>query len=131
MASTTTVRPRPDDIIDSLTKILSSVEGEVVFLTCVDQHGYVGDSEAYASKDQPKSSLPLEHLFSFPHEQGIDTVMVTSRASESLESIAESDIEFTTALLDAAETEGIEVLDHVLVKDGEHRSLRALTDLWI
>jgi DNA repair protein RadC len=128
--STSTERRRPDDIIGSLTTILSTVEGEMVFVTCVDEDGFVGDSEAYASKDQPKSSLPFEHLFNFPQAQGADAIVVTSRAAGSLEAIAESDLEFTRALIDAADSREIEVLDHVLVHDGEHLGLRAVTDLW-
>jgi len=124
------VRPRPEQIIESLTTIVSKSEGEVVFVTCVDEDGYVGDSEAYASMDKPKSSLPMELLFSWPQEQGIDTVMVTSRAAGPLETLADSDIAFTRALIEEAEARGIEVLDHVLVRDGEHREMRAATDLW-
>ncbi|MGH2698023.1 MAG: JAB domain-containing protein [Actinomycetota bacterium] len=128
--SASTDRRRPEEIIQSLTTIISSAGGEIVFVTCVDADGFVGDSEAYASEDQPKSSLPLELLFSFPQEQGVDTVMVASRASESLEVISESDLQFTRELIAAGGSEGIEVLDHVLVMNGEYRRLRPMTDLW-
>lgn len=128
--TSTSVGPRPEQIIESLTTIVSKSDGEVVFVTCVDEDGYVGDSEAYASTDKPKSSLPMELLFSWPEEQGVDTVIVTSRAAGPLESLAESDIVFTRALIDEAESRGIEVMDHVLVRDGEHRKMRAATDLW-
>jgi len=126
----TSVRPRPEQIIESLTTIVTKSEGELVFVTCVDEDGYVGDSEAYASPDHPKNSLPMEQLFSWPQEQGVDTVLVTSRAAEPLESFADSDMAFTRALIDEAKARGIEVLDHVLVHDGEHKGLRAATDLW-
>ena len=129
-APASTARPRPDDIVDSLTTILSSVEGEVVFVTCIDEHGYAGDSEAYASLEQPKNTLPFEHLLSFPKELQSDTILVTSRAAGTLRDVAESDLEFTRSLIEAAAAEGIEVLDHVLVKDGDYLKLRATTDLW-
>ena len=129
-SSTSTDRRRPKEILESLTTILSTLDGEIVFVTCVDEDGFVGDSEAYASRDQPKGSLPFEHLFSFPQEQGVHSIMVTSRATDSLEAISESDIEFTRALIDAADAREIEVLDHVLVMDGECLGLRAITDLW-
>jgi hypothetical protein len=131
MASTSTpVHPRPEEIINSLTTIVSKSEDELVFVTCVDSDGYAGDSEAFASKDQPKVSLPPEMLFSLPEEQGVSTVMVTSRAAQPLERIADSDLEFTRNLIDAARTQGIEVLDHILVRDGKHKGMRATTDLW-
>jgi DNA repair protein RadC len=126
----TTVGPRPEEIIDSLTTLVSKAEGELVLVTCVDQEGYAGDTEAYASTDQPKSSLPLELLFSLPQSQEIDAVMVTSRAASSLEDVADSDIVFTKDLIDAARAQGIEVLDHVLVLDGKYKRLRAVTELW-
>ncbi len=126
----TTVGPRPEEVIDSLTTLVSSSEGELVFVTCIDRDGYVGDSQAYASSDQPKSSLPLEIIFSFPEHRGIDTVMVTSRAADPLGSIADGDIEFTRDLIDAAGSLGIEVLDHFLVHDGKHKGMRAVTALW-
>ena len=127
--TSTSARPRPEQIIESLTTIVSKTEGEVIFVTCVDEDGYAGDSEAYASKE-PKDSLPMELLFSWPEAQGVDTVMVTSRASGPLESFTDSDIAFTRALIDEADARGIEVLDHFLVRDGEHRGMRAATDLW-
>ncbi|CAN5570360.1 hypothetical protein BH20ACT23_BH20ACT23_11720 [soil metagenome] len=126
----TTARPRPEEIIDSLTTIVSSSESELVMVTCVDQDGYVGDTEAYGSIDQPKSSLPLELVFAFPESRGVDTVVVTSRAAGPLESIADSDIAFTKSLIDAAGALGIEVLDHILVHDGEYRRTRESTELW-
>ncbi|MGH2702575.1 MAG: JAB domain-containing protein [Actinomycetota bacterium] len=129
-ATHTSIRPRPDDILDSLTTIVSSAEGEIVFVTCVDEHGYAGESEAYASKDQPKSALPLEHVMQFPKEQRSSAIMVTSRAAAPLDSIAPEDLEFTRDFIAAAEAEGIEVLDHVLVRDREHLRLRDHTDLW-
>lgn len=131
MSSTpTTIRPSPDEILGSLVTIVSSAEGEMVFVTCVDEHGYAGDSEAYTSIDQPKSALPLELLLQFPKEQEIDTIMVTSRAAAPLDSIAADDLDFTRDLIAAATGDGIEVLDHVLVRDGEHLKLRDHTDLW-
>lgn len=126
----TTVGPRPEEIIESLVTIVSSSESEVVALTCIDQDGNVDDTEVYASSDQPKDSLPLEIIFTFPEGRGVDTVMVTSRAASSLDSIADSDIAFTRGLIDAACARGIEVLDHILVHDGEHQGLRAVTELW-
>lgn len=126
----TTTGPRPEEIIDSLVTIVSTSESEVVALTCIDQDGNVEDTEVYASSDQPKSSLPLEIIFTFPEGRGVDTVLVTSRAACSLESVADSDIAFTRALIDAAGALGIEVLDHILVHDGEHKGLRAVTHLW-
>jgi DNA repair protein RadC len=129
-STSTHVRPRPEKIIDSLTAIVSKSEVELVFVTCIDDDGYVGDSEAYASTDKPKESLPMELLFSWPREQGIGTVMVTSRAAGPLESFADSDIAFTKVLIDEASARGIELLDHILVCDGQHRGMRATTNLW-
>ncbi|MDQ3772653.1 MAG: hypothetical protein M3343_11285 [Actinomycetota bacterium] len=130
LSTAPTTAPRPDDIIESLATIVSGVDSEIVFITCVDQDGYVSDSEAYASKDQPKTSLPLEHLFSFPRTLGMGTIMVTSRACEPLGTVGEDDLEFTRGLLEAASAEGVEVLDHVVVRDGDYRRLREITDLW-
>lgn len=126
----TTIRPGPDEILGSLVTIVSSAEGEMVFVTCVDEHGFAGDSEAYASTDQPKSALPLELLMEFPKEQEIDTIMVTSRAVGPLDAVAAEDLDFTRDLIAVAADDGIEVLDHVLVRDGEHLRLRDHTDLW-
>ena len=131
MSSTpTTIRPGPDEILGSLVTIVSSAEGEMVFVTCVDEHGFAGDSEAYASTDQPKSALPLELLMEFPKEQEIDTIMVTSRAVGPLDAVTAEDLDFTRDLIAVAADDGIEVLDHVLVRDGEHLRLRDQTDLW-
>lgn len=126
----TTIRPGPDEILGSLVTIVSSAEGEMVFVTCVDEHGFAGDSEAYASTDQPKSALPLELLMEFPKEQEIDTIMVTSRAVGPLDAVTAEDLDFTRDLIAVAADDGIEVLDHVLVRDGEHLRLRDHTDLW-
>jgi len=126
----TSIRPGPDDILDSLVTIVSSAETEIVFVTCVDEHGYAGESEAYASKDQPKSALPIEHVLQFPKEERSDTIMVTSRAAAPLDSIAPEDLDFTRDFIAMAADEGIEVLDHVLVRDGEHLRLRDHCDLW-
>jgi hypothetical protein len=117
-------------MIDSITTIVSKSEGEVVFVTCVDEDGYAGDSEAFASKDRPKDSLPMELLFLLPQEQGVDTLMVTSRAAAPLESFADSDLAFTRTLIDEAKARGMEILDHVLVSGGEHKGMRASTNLW-
>jgi DNA repair protein RadC len=131
MAPTNTnIDPRREDIIESLASLVSSYKDEVVMLTCVDEEGNLGETEAYASNNQPKSSLPLEVVLTFPESRGVDTVMVTSRAAASFESIADSDIAFTRALIDAADARGIEVLDHILVHDGEHQGLRAITEIW-
>ena len=131
MAPTNTnVDPRHEEIIESLVTLVSSYKDEVVLLTCVDQDGNMGETEAYASTNQPKSSLPWEVALTFPESRGVDTVMVTSRAAGSLESIADSDIAFTRALIDAADARGIEVLDHILVHEAEHQGLRAITDVW-
>lgn len=130
ISTTSNARSRPDDVIESLTTILSSLDAEIVFVTCIDGHGFVRDSEAYASHEQPKSALPLEHLFAFPRELELDTIMVTSRATESLDAVSEADLEFTRALIDAASAENIEVFDHVLVRDGNYRCMREITDLW-
>jgi len=58
------------------------------------------------------------------------TIMVTSRACEPLGTVGEDDLEFTRGLLEAASAEGVEVLDHVVVRDGDYRRLREITDLW-
>jgi len=71
MAPTSTpVHRRPEQLIDSLTTIVSTSEGEVVFVTCVDEDGNAGDSEAFASRDRPKDSLPMELLFLLPRRRG-------------------------------------------------------------
>jgi hypothetical protein len=126
----TPVHPCPEQIIESLTTIVSKSEGEVVFVTCVDEDGNAGDSEAFASRDRPKDSLPMELLFSLPQEKGVDTLLVTSRAAGPLESFADSDLAFTRALIDEAKARGMEVLDHVLVSDGKHKGMRATSNLW-
>jgi hypothetical protein len=128
--TSTPVRPRLEQVIDTLTTIVSESEGELVFVSCVEQDGDVGDAEAYASRDKPKASLPMDLLFSLPHAQGADTIMVVSRAAGPLESFVDSDLAFTSNLIDEATTRGIEVLDHILVRDGRHRGMRATTSLW-
>jgi hypothetical protein len=129
-STSTPVRPRPEQIIGSLTAIVSKSEVELVFVTCIDDDGYVGDSEAYASTDKRKESLPVDLLLSWPQEHGIGTVIVTSRAAGPLESFADSDIAFTKVLIDEANARGIELLDHILVCDGQHKGMRATTNLW-
>jgi len=131
MAPTCTpVRSRPEEIIDRLTTLISKAKGELVFVTCIDPDGYAGDSEAFASPDEPKSSLPVELLFVLPEGDGVDTVMVTSQAAGPLESFADSDLAFTKELIEAADERGIELLDHVLVRDGASRGMREATELW-
>lgn len=131
MAPTNTnVDPRREDFIESLVTLVSGYKDEVVLLTCVDEEGNMGETEAYASSNQPKSSLPWDVVLNFPESRGVDTVMVTSRAAGTFESIADSDIAFTKALMDAADARGIDVLDHILVHDGEHLGLRAVTEIW-
>ena len=126
----TTSRHPEDEILESLVPIVSIADGEIVFVTCVDDKGRPGESEVYSSRDRPKGALPLELVLQFPVEMRVGTILVTSRAAGSLDPIAAEDLDFTRELIAAAAGEGIEVLDHVLVKDGEHLKLRDHTDLW-
>jgi len=131
MAPTSTpVGARPEDVVDRLTTLISKAREELVFVTCIDSDGYAGDSEVFASPDEPKSSLPVELLFVLPSLDGVNTVMVTSRAAGPLDSFADSDLAFTRELIEAADERGIELLDHVVVHDGASRGMREATVLW-
>lgn len=121
----TTVDSLTEEFLDSLVTIASSSKDEIVLLTCVDQDGDLGETEAYASSRQPKCSLPWEVVLTFPESRGVDTVLVTSRAAGSLDSVADSDIQFTRDLIEAAGAHGIEVLDH---NPGPRRRLQTAAD---
>ncbi len=124
-------RVTPSDAIASLTKIVSAIESEIVFTTCIDSNGFVTESECFASDSQPKNLLPVDELFYLAHELDAPTVMITSRSSGSIAELHECDIDFTARLIDAGIDHGIGVFEHVLVEKNNFRLMtEAAPELW-
>jgi DNA repair protein RadC len=124
------VRARPEDAIESLVGIVGGIDGEVVFATCIDADGCVGDSECFAARDKTKESLPVGEIFHLARRRGAAAVLVTSTAREPIERIAESDIGYTRRLIEAGDALGIPLFDHVLVSGKKFKIMSQSTDLW-
>lgn len=124
------LRMRPREAVERLVPIFGAIDGEVLFCTCLDEDGFVGESECLASQNQPKSTLPMEELFYLGGRTGASTMMFTSRSSGPVESLHECDVMFTERLLASGRELGIRVHDHYLVGDGTFRAISESTDLW-
>lgn len=123
-------RPRPEDAIDSLVPIVGRVEGEVIFATCIDEQGFVGESECFASLEQPKTTLPMDELFYLPQEMNAAAVMFTSKSSGPITELHDCDVQFTERLIQTGRKLRILVYEHVLVEDDKFRLMSQCTDLW-
>jgi DNA repair protein RadC len=120
----------PETLIPSLAQIVSGIDGEVVFQISLDSDGSVMDIECLASQIQPKNMLPLDLVLEHPRNKGADSVMFVSNSSGPLARPAESDLDFTSRLIEAGDSSDLPVRDHYLVKDGAFISLRDSTALW-
>ena len=119
------------DAIPSIAKIIGALEGEVVFATCIDDDGLVGDSECFASLTQPKNLLPVHEVFHLAREVGAGQIMISSRSSGPIEQLHECDVDFTGRVLDVGRRLGIRVCEHVLVdKDGVRLMTQSAPYLW-
>lgn len=121
---------KPEDAIDNLVKIVGGVDAEIVFVTCIDENGDVGESECFASNTQPKNAIPINQLYYLPEQIGATAVMLTSNSSGPLEELHDCDVEFTRRVIDAGRKRGIAVWDHILVEGDQFRALSRCTDLW-
>lgn len=117
-------RVRPHDAIPMLMNIVGTLEEEVVFATCIDAEGFIGDSECFSSATQPKNLLPVDELFHLARRKGAPAVMITSRSSGPIEELHDCDVDFTERVLDVGCDLGIRVCEHVLV---ERTSFRLMT----
>ena len=124
------LRLRPDEAVERLVPILGEIDGEVVFCTCIDDDGFVGDSECFASREQPKSTLPVEELFYLARTTGAPAMMFTSGSSGPIDQLQECDVLFTRRLLDAGRACGVRVHDHFLVGGGTYRKMSESMDVW-
>lgn len=124
-------RATPIDAIESLTQIVGSIDAEVVFATCIDADGYVGDSECFASNEQPKNLLPVDELFRLANKLDAPAIMITSRSSGPIDQIHACDRDFTERVLDAGQACGVAVFEHVLVEKDKFRLMtESAPELW-
>jgi hypothetical protein len=124
-------RVTPPQAIESLTKVVGAIEGEVVFATCIDADGFVSESECFASDVQPKNLLPIDELFYLPLKLGAPRVMITSRSSGPIGQLHDCDVDFTARVIEAGKELGIEVFEHVLVeKDAFRLMTESAPQLW-
>jgi DNA repair protein RadC len=121
---------KPEDAIDNLVKIVGGVDAEIVFVTCIDENGDVGESECFASNTQPKNAIPLHQLYHLPEQIGATAVMLTSTSSGPLKELHDCDVEFTRRVIRAGRRRGIAVWDHILVEGDQYRAMSRCTDLW-
>lgn len=121
---------KPEDAITDLVKIVGGVDAEVVFVTCIDVNGDVGESECFASNTQPKNAIPIDQLYYLPERIGASAVMLTSTSSGPIKKLHDCDVEFTRRVIEAGRKRGIAVWDHVLVAGDQFRSMSQCTDLW-
>jgi hypothetical protein len=128
--SAVSFRPGPEDAIPHLVSIVADVEGDVLFVTCIDTEGRVGESECFVSATQPLAQLPLEEVFHLPKQLGSPAVMLTSRSNGNGE-IAHADVDLAQNLILEGKSHGVRVYEHILVenKDSYYR-LSQTTDLW-
>lgn len=123
-------RAGPEDAIPHIVSILGGVEGSLLFVTCIDADGQVGESECFASANQSLARLPLEHVFHFPKQQGAAAVMFASRSNEDGRDPTD-DIDLAQELILEGKLHGITVYDHVVVQSKDsYVRLREETDLW-
>ena len=130
MATKPAARP-PETLLPSLAKIVTGIDGEVLFQISLDADRSVIDIECLASQIQPKNMLPLDLVFEHPRNLGAYSVMFVSNASGSIVSPADADIQFTRRLIETGSVADVPVDDHYLVADGSYISLRSTTDLWV
>jgi hypothetical protein len=130
------LRDRPDfeervpivDAIESLVPILSQLPDGVMAATAV--FGDVAGPLEIAIFQGPERTLPPDDvLFHLAHESGAGAMLFASPAAGSIVNVAERDIELSKGLLAAGERAGIEIIDHIVVKDGAFRFMSS-TGLW-
>jgi hypothetical protein len=79
----------------------------------------------------PGRLLPSDEvLFYLAREHDAKVMLFGSRAAGSIFEVGEEDMGLTERLLAAAARNNIEVIDHLLVKDGMFRFM-SCTDLWV
>lgn len=120
----------PEYILPNLARIVSEVEGDILFQISLDELGEVIDVECLASATQPKNMLPLDLLFERPCDVGATSVLYVSNASGAIDPPESCDTDFTARLIEAGRRVGVPVEDHYLVRDGEFASLKRRTGLW-
>ncbi|MDQ4065320.1 MAG: hypothetical protein M3161_04670 [Actinomycetota bacterium] len=118
-------RGTPSDAIDALKRVAAGVDGEIVFVTCIDDEGFVTDSECFTSLTQPKNLLAVDELFHLARELGARRIMITSRSSGPIDELHDCDVAFTARILDVGQRLGIRVCEHALV---EMDSVRLMTE---
>jgi hypothetical protein len=112
----------PIDCIDSLVKIVGSVDAEVVVLTCIDHDGYVdhaAQNEVLAKPGGDKTEIPMDLLFGYAANRGAAGLMVASRSSGPIECMHERDIRWTEDLRAFGDANGTPLFEHVLI-EGEN-----------
>jgi hypothetical protein len=125
------LRPGTEDAIEHLVSIVSEVEESVLFITCVDDEGRVGESECFVSATEPLEKIPLEALFHLPLRLRAPSVLVTSRSTGFTGSPAEGDVDLARRIVEKGKACGVDVYEHVLVGDNDtHCRLSQVTDLW-
>lgn len=120
----------PEDAVEHISRVVSGIDGQVLFVNCVDADGYVGDANCFASKEGKLEEIPPHYLFGIAQEKGAPAVLLTSRFDGDMPVLDESNVTFTRKVLVMGETLGIEVVDHYLVGSEGRVSLRETTDLW-
>lgn len=108
----------PEQAIGDIAYLVAHVGAEAIVSTCIRADGTIGDSEFFASSDQPKNTFPLSQLFYLAVRTGAPAVLVVSTAGGPLDRIHGCDVDFTRRLVAAGREAGIRVHDHVIV-DGD------------
>jgi RadC-like JAB domain len=112
---------KPADYVDSLVKMVASIDAEVIVLTCVDHDGWAGDNEVLAKPDGDKTKIPLDLLFGFAVNRSAPSMMVTSKSSGPIDCVHERDLRFTEELISYGARVGVPLFEHLLVEDDRFR----------
>lgn len=127
---TPSANPAMDSLLGDLGEIAPQVEGDMIFEVSLDGTGDPIDIECIASRDQSKVTIPLDLVLDRPISVGARSVMFVSTTRGSVDKPDQSEIDFTSRLIEAGAAAGIKVLDHYLVAGKEIRPLSAATPLW-
>lgn len=121
---------KADEAVQHLVAVLSGIEGRVMFATCVDEQGFVGDSDCFVSRERAIHELPVKYVLDFPRKMQVPAALLTSRIPEAISHPSDELVKFTREVLEDGAASGVDVVDHVLVTDEGVLSMKAATDLW-
>ena len=116
------------DAIECMVTVLSDTREDV--LLCSTVFGdYVGPGDSYQLTG-PGRALPFDKvLFSIARHLSASCMLYGSHPANEILDVQDSDIAFTNRLLEAAERNGVTVIEHLVVRDGMVRFMSD-TLLW-